>query len=196
MKEIVKHKKVLIFGGTFSPPTKAHSGLINKAISLEKYDEIWVMPCRDRTDKKASSNETDRLNMVKRLVQDEFPDKNVIVSDFEYNLPQPTMTYLTHKALIRNFPNIEFTHFIGEDSLITMPNWEFGEELLKELNWLIAPRGSDKPRIYPLNYSYIVYEDTGLSSTKVRNMIKISKPINNLVNKSVLEYIERRKLYV
>jgi len=38
-------KSVAVYGGSFNPITKAHIEVIQELSKLERFDEIWVVPC-------------------------------------------------------------------------------------------------------------------------------------------------------
>lgn len=188
--------EILIFGGSFSPPTVGHVALIESALQTNRFDEIWVMPCRDRSDKEPTANETDRLAMVQLMVSECFGEQPVFATSFEYDLPIPTQTYITHLALENEFPENHFTYLIGEDSLATMQQWEFGEYLLSDLDWLIAPRATNvTPIRKPDHISKLPFTEVPTSSTEVRQRIKSSLTIKELVSQQTLKYIESKGLY-
>ena len=82
-----KSLNILIYGGSFSPPTIAHQFIIESVSSLNCFDQIWVMPCRDRVDKKPSSSEKDRLKMIEIMIAKCFNRSKVCSSCFEYSIP-------------------------------------------------------------------------------------------------------------
>lgn len=191
---------ILIYGGSFSPPTIAHAGIIKAALGFRGFDQIWVMPCRNRKDKTPTANESDRLQMVKLMLRECFPNDPVYASNFEYTLPEPSRTYLTHLALTGAFPNYQFTYMIGEDSLETMPYWHNNQELMTELNWLLIPRttdGTPKAKLsnqQPLHLNHLDTKPSTISSTLVRAELEQTGFSDKLAS-SVLDYIVKKELY-
>jgi len=60
-------KNIAIYGGAFDPPHLGHLKLIDYLISHEKIDEIWLMPCGDRNDKKLLLSKEQRFRLMKKL---------------------------------------------------------------------------------------------------------------------------------
>jgi nicotinic acid mononucleotide adenylyltransferase len=57
-------RKILLFGGSFSPPTLAHEAIIAACLDMKDFDEVWVMPSGDRADKVIAIQDEDRLKML------------------------------------------------------------------------------------------------------------------------------------
>ena len=53
-------KKIAVYGGSFNPPTMSHFQILTMVMDQikvdgQKFDEIWMIPCGDRYDKKIST---------------------------------------------------------------------------------------------------------------------------------------------
>lgn len=53
----MEKKLIAIYGGSFNPPTSSHFQILGKVmeeitIDGKSFDEIWMVPCGDRKDKK------------------------------------------------------------------------------------------------------------------------------------------------
>ena len=135
-------KNILIYGGSFNPPTLAHAALIDAAINDFDFDEIWLMPSKDRADKQIGTDGNYRLRMLEALVNDFFiqhKDQLKIV-DFELNLKGQTQTSTTMDLLAKKFPKDRFTWLIGADSWVGMETWKNGAKIKKEANWVVVER--------------------------------------------------------
>jgi len=62
---MIKH--IALYGGSFDPPHIAHLRLIRRLITLTDIDEVWLMPCGDREDKKLIMSKDQRFNLMKKL---------------------------------------------------------------------------------------------------------------------------------
>ncbi len=49
-------KTIALYGGAFDPPHKGHLAIIKNLNSLDFINEIWLLPCGDRNDKKLLLN--------------------------------------------------------------------------------------------------------------------------------------------
>lgn len=57
----MERKKIAVYGGSFNPPTMSHYEIMKMIIEEvtvdgEPLDEIWMVPCGDRVDKKISTS--------------------------------------------------------------------------------------------------------------------------------------------
>jgi nicotinate-nucleotide adenylyltransferase len=60
-------KNIALYGGSFDPPHKSHIALIRYLEKLSYIDEVWLMPCGDRTDKKLLLSKDARFNLLKKI---------------------------------------------------------------------------------------------------------------------------------
>lgn len=192
-------QEVIVFGGSFNPPTRAHESIIRTCMQQPGFDEVWVMPSGDRDDKHMASSDADRLAMLEALKQDDFGnDPRLQISDFELRLPQPTQTIRTVGALALAYPRTNFWFVYGADSYASMPEWENGQELQQNLSVLLLPReGTPLPSPSP-NIRYLIgdLEDAAaISSTKVREAVGQRQDFAPFVSNAVRKYIQARKLY-
>lgn len=189
--------KVLIFGGSFSPPTLAHEAIIRQCLALPQFDEVWMMPCGERTDKTMSADDQNRLEMIWLVKRHSFQnDPRLIISDFELKLPRPTSTHTTLQALGAAYPDTEFWWALGTDSFFSMPHtWEHGAELQKRLNLLVftseAQTNITAPNVTILR---LPAELARTSSTSARQSVAAGVP-PKAVSRPVLDYISRHRLY-
>lgn len=64
-------KQIAIYGGAFDPPHIGHLHLIKHLASIEGIDEVWLMPCGDRTDKKLLLSKDSRFRLMNKLFEDD-----------------------------------------------------------------------------------------------------------------------------
>ena len=190
-------RQIAIFGGSFNPPTRAHAQIMQALAREDRYDEVWIMPSKDRADKTIGVSAEDRLEMIEALLGGELRRFTKLkVSTFELDLPGPTMTAQTLAMLSKRFPGDEFTMVIGEDSLATLPSWEDGEWLLEHARWLVVPRiekGAIERR--PRNMQRLNVSTTPVSSTLVRSAVGSGASINDYVHGSTNSLIQNKELY-
>jgi nicotinate-nucleotide adenylyltransferase len=120
-------------------------------------------------------------------------------TDVEANLPKPSYTITTLKALIPDFDALEtpVPIIMGTDNVVDFHKWQGAEELAKKLVILVCERG-DTPAVnphIPLDVRHLNAGSQGISSTEIRQRIKNGEPIDDLVPPGVAEYIKTRGLY-
>lgn len=186
-------QKILIFGGSFSPPTLAHEAIIARCLQLPGFDEVWVMPSGDRLDKTIPLHDDARLALLEIVKSERFADDpRLHISRFEMDTPGLTNTFDTWHALRQQSPEYDFWFVFGRDSYRTMPAWPHGDELRRVLSMVIF--GDDAGEIPQApNVQYVVL-DAGLanvSATQVRTALAQGQPITRLVSAPVAGYLQR-----
>lgn len=190
--------EIAVFGGTFDPPTKAHEAIIEACLADQSFDQVWVMPSGDRIDKPLMLPETTRFEMLKELHAEHFTNTAKLeVTDFELQLPRPTQTYSTVKALEEQYPDNKFWFVYGADSYYDMPRWQDGRRLQATLGILLVPRaGYEIPQGLANVRSLRLTEDLAYtSSTEVRGRIEQGESVDHLVSNGVARFILEKGLY-
>lgn len=191
-------KHVVIYGGTFDPPTKAHSQIIEQVLRVSNAD-VWVMPSADRLDKPDATHAEERVAMVELMLDEVFFEERdrVSVSRIEVDtLSPPTKTIQTLTYLQNAYPNHYFQFIAGLDSLADIVNWEDAEILMEEVDWLVVPRPGVMSVTVPDSVEWLPGGILDVSSTKVRGMVSSQKNVEKLVCPQVQSYIKSRGLYV
>ena len=188
-------KEVIIFGGSFNPPTNAHVGVIEHCLAEPEIDEVWVMPSGDRFDKQYSTSDDQRMGMLELVKAVEFPDEDRLhISDFELQLPRPTTTCQTIGALGIAHPDTRFWFAFGADAYHSMPTWEKGLQLQRELPMYILPRdGCAPPQAPNIRLLPPVRHET--SSTIAREAAAQGQPLEKIVPRAIARHIEAQRLY-
>lgn len=175
---------IAVYGGTFDPPTLAHEAIIEAALDQSDIDQLWVMPSGDRLDKPGMSSREVRLSLLHLMVTARFlDDPRLIVSEFEMDLPQPSTTIETYRALHATYPQDDFHFIFGADSYQDMPHWQEGTWLQSNLGMLLVARSGyelppESERVRHLPF----VEQQVISSTVVRERVRAGLDISTLVN--------------
>ena len=190
-------KSVLIFGGSFSPPTLAHEAIIAACLRLPGFDEVWLLPSADRADKSMSASQLDRLAML-QIIRDQVfaSDPRLKICSIEFNLPKPASLNQTYGALRQRYPHTDFWFAFGGDAYRDMPNWPQGMRLRGELNMIIfsdqKPTLADGTRIKHLKLPKRLSD---ISSTHARAALRAGANASRLMHPLVLSYVKDKKLY-
>lgn len=196
--------KTVIFGGTFNPFHFGHLKLIKEVQDTVEPDRFILMPTHVPPHKVQEDivDDADRIEMC-RLAAKEVD--GVEVSDYEIKAGGKSYTVLTLEHLHELYPDDELYFAMGSDMLISFLNW-YKPDRIMELATLVCncrdehdreAMQSAKAEIENRGGRCIltVCEPLVCSSTDVRSRIIAGKPIDDLVPKSVAEYIENRGLY-
>ena len=201
--------RVAIFGGRIDPPTIAHMQIACEIYNnFEHIDQVWIVPCGDgRCDKKLRTPAHHRLNML-HLIKDDLiaPNVPIFIDETEINRGEYITTYYLLKELAESHKDKEFVFCIGTVLFGGLKNWDQGEKLVEEIEFIIISREDypivlDLPDVlYPKKYEILNTIISG-SSTKIRNRIhsrietKLNLAINGLTTNRVIKYIQENKLY-
>ncbi len=190
-------KRVLIFGGSFNPPTLAHVAIMRACLALPGFDEVWVMLSRSRADKAISVSDTDRLRMLQLVRHTDFADDSrLVISDFELKLPLPTQTCRTIRELASVYPTTEFWWALGGDSYRDMANWEQAETFINDIRVVLFTE-VDMPDLDPKRVMrlHLPTEVQSMSSSEARAALASGQDVSGLISPSIIPYLTQHKLY-
>lgn len=169
--------KIGIYGGSFNPIHFGHIGLARWVVEHTDLDSLWLMvtPNNPLKDSSILADEQIRYQAARQRVEEEGLN-NVVVSDFEFQLPRPNYTAQTLRHLADKFPSNEWVLVIGEDNWSVFRKWREWEWIVENISILIYPRHREqsaelwKPACKTKNIIYLSsapYFD--ISSTQLRN---------------------------
>jgi len=189
--------KIGLFFGSFNPIHIGHLIIANYMAHYTDLDEVWfvVSPQNPFKEKKNLGNMYDRLEMVNLAIED---TERLRASDIEFFLPQPSYTIDTLIHLKERYPQKEFSLLMGEDNLASFPKWKNADIILRDYRLVVYPRpGYDGGELK--KHPSVVLTDTPLmelSSTFVRQAVKAGKSIQFFVPEKVIDFIEKKGLYL
>ncbi|MBL1411386.1 nicotinate (nicotinamide) nucleotide adenylyltransferase [Sphingobacterium faecale] len=189
--------KIGLFFGSFNPIHIGHLIIANYMAQYTDLAEVWfvVSPQNPFKDKKSLGNMYDRLEMVNLAIEGA---EKLKACDIEFGLPQPSYTIDTLTYMRERYPSKEFVLIMGEDNLMGLHKWKNADILLRDFQIFVYPRPKYEPGEW-LNHPAVTMTDTPqmeLSSTFVRSAIKGGKDVKFFVPDRVLEFIDKKGLYL
>lgn len=136
-----------LFFGSFNP---IHFGHLNIArFLLEQCDidqvRLIVSPKNPLKDASIIADPAERLSQTTREVSElPLPDclkAKIAVSDVEFHLPSPLYTINTLRHIRETEPENEHVLIIGGDNIRIIEKWHKWDEMLKEFEVWVYPRG-------------------------------------------------------
>lgn len=199
--------KICLLCGTFNPIHNGHLAIakyVQKKFNFEKIVFIpsYISPFKQHLDKNIAIK---RLEMVKLAL------KNINkfdFSDIEFNSNKVSYTYNTICSIYKKYKNqIEgkINFIIGYDAFLNIDKWYKTEELKKLVKFLVCTRSVQNRE--DINKKFDILKENGydfklldfkpinISSSQIRDNIKINKKIDSMVPKEVREYIYEKNLY-
>jgi nicotinate-nucleotide adenylyltransferase len=189
-------ERVVIFGGSFDPPTKAHLGVIHAL--ADRFDRVIVVPSRI-SPFKIGADALDGKTRID-LLRSCGLDANVSVSDCEINAEGVSYSYLTVEKYKAKYPDLYFC--VGTDMLYSLDKWKNAEYLAKNVIFYIVKRPFyDVSELlikrltdfgFKFEFSDFVGEEG--SSSEVKIAVAFDK-VSSVAPQPVADYIEDNSLY-
>lgn len=185
--------KIGVFIGSFNPVHKGHIKIVNYIVENKYVDKILIVPTPNYWDKNDIIDVKHRIKMLENYETDQ-----IIVEREATNL---VYTIDVINELKNKYKNDELILILGADNIVLFDKWKNYKDLLK-LKLIIYKRDNIDINKYLKNLNkvndVIVLNDVDsidISSTKIRNMIVNNKNLDNYLDKEVIEYINKNKLY-
>ena len=216
---------VCVLGGSFDPPTLAHTMVAANVLRLGYCDEVLFLPCGRRPDKPSlKTSVEDRFRMTELGAsaavdsQKEKTENQVAlkmsVSDLELREPIALATYEAWERLVKartsendagGKMDVEYVFLVGSDLPPTMKKWRHSEKLWAEVPFLVyeregCPLGEHLPRnarVIEGENGERSLETSDTSSSEVRRLLETgdAESAKKLLASGVWEYIVQRRLY-
>lgn len=128
-----------LFPGSFNPIHIAHVEAVKWALAYGSAGEVWVAVSPQNPLK--SADELAPINHRVAMARIAFEGiKNVVVTDFEKDLPAPHYTINSVEYLMQKYPAHKFAILCGSDIVAQLPSWHRTEELQKLVNFVVFDR--------------------------------------------------------
>ncbi|MDR0185126.1 MULTISPECIES: nicotinate (nicotinamide) nucleotide adenylyltransferase [Prevotella] len=181
-----------IFGGSFNPIHNGHIALAKAFLRQKHLDEVWLMvsPQNPLKRNNALLDDKMRLRMVEKALGN-LP--KIIACNYEFQLPKPSYTWNTLQRLSEDFPNHHFSLLIGGDNWKAFNKWYRHEDILANYSITIYPRKGDEidKNELPSNVSLLNSQLINISSTEIRERIKMGKPIGGCVPNEIIDDVKK-----
>ena len=186
-----------LFGGSFNPIHNGHVWLAKALLRETGLDEVWFMvsPQNPLKQNRQLLDDNQRFRLVQLALKDE---PRLRPCDYEFHLPKPSYTWNTLQALKKDFPMHRFTLLIGGDNWQLFDKWYRYEDLLREYLIVVYPRQDANPgdmQTASPNVTFVKVPLINISSTMIRERLRLGKNVRGLVPGPVASVIEQEHLY-
>jgi nicotinate (nicotinamide) nucleotide adenylyltransferase len=205
MLGILKLTHTALFFGSFNPFHEAHKAVVDylAAGKVKGIEEVWMIitPENPLVVKETLFSGKERIDVLNKIFEGQ---KNILVSDIEFELARPLYTYLTLRALADYHPDRRFYFVMGSDLVFQLEQWHEVGEIVHNYTLLVFKRpgytdGLDKA-IEKLYHTYKAKEIRvidgplmDLSSTEVRSLVKERSPLDGIVPEEVEKAIQLKQ---
>ena len=196
--------RIVIFGGTFNPPTRAHLDIATEALYYLDAEKVLFVPVSDLYKKDDVEISYHRVNMLNLAIGN---FRRLEIDFTEVDAVKLTYTYETVEKIKSKYQDKELFLLIGADNLEDFKNWKNQRSIMENCSLLVVNRNNSSiDEIIESNEILTEFKDKiieapieeiEISSTEVRNRIASGEleGLENLVDKEVIEYIVENKLY-
>jgi nicotinate-nucleotide adenylyltransferase len=182
-----------LFGGSFDP---VHVGHLVVAETLADVLDVTVrfLPAREQPFKRAAhvASPEQRAEMLGLAVAG---NPRFRVERIELDLPAPSYTVRTLRALAAREPGNRFALLLGADAAAELASW-YGAEALPQLADVVAfARPGAELSVHPLISRVVRVPALDISATSIRERVAQCRSIRYLVPDAVRDYIATHGLY-
>lgn len=182
--------KIGIFGGAFDPPHMAHVWLAGWALSACNLDKLLIVPCWGHAFGKQMSPYNARMEMCRRAFSI-YDESRVQVSALEASLKSQYTVDLLRALKLHSRPEEELVLFVGADEYASLMRgeWHESKAILEMVSVQVMGRlGTTQSTIAPALPS--------ISSTQIRQYIRVGATPWGQVPSNVLDYLKDQGLYL
>jgi nicotinate-nucleotide adenylyltransferase len=186
--------RIGVFGGLFNPPHIGHLSLCQEAAWQLDLDRVVLVPT-GRPSHRPAPRETPEMRL--RLAQAAaLGNPMFTVSRLEIDRIGPSYTVDTLRELSHRYPGSSLHLLIGADQLAAMDTWHEPAAIVQLARLAAALRpGIDVARADAPNLDWVEMPQIGISSSLVRERVRVGRPIRYFVPDAVRELIEAEGLY-
>ncbi len=199
--DLTPYRNLLIFGGTFDPPHNAHVQLPHRVKEVIGADVVVYVPAAQQPLKdRRTSAAKHRLAMLQLAVTEP-----ILTSELDRGGTSYTVDTL---AALRSqtHAEAEMRLLIGGDQLRLFDQWRQSERIVELAEPVVMVRPPDTRDLLldelPAGYAREVWARRlvdvpamDISSTQIRQRVRAGRPFDELVPKSVADYIQQHRLY-
>lgn len=202
----MENKKIVVLGGSFNPPTKAHKSIMRSAMdTIGATKGLFVPSSAAYVARKMSRvvcdnqvyDEDLRFKMLSAML-----DEDMDVSTVEYGDDGRGHTYETLCRIQSEYEDCEIWFIVGDDKLGIMPRWRHHDELFEKFKFVVLTRRGDNvehiildnPALAKHADNFVICKSDGavdgISSTRCRQLIndKAWTVLQTYMEKDVLRY--------
>ena len=182
--------KIALYLGSFNPFHNGHLSAVKSALNDFKMDKVIIVPTMQNPWKEEKVLDIDkRIEIIhlsilraglihkahKMYTCGNSPLSTwVNYSTIEKELIPPYYSYATLHALKNKYCNDKVFVLCGEDTMKDIPNWMHGGQIIKDYNFLVVDRFS-----------------WDISSTQIREYIRLDKDISKFVSPNVINLLKK-----
>ncbi|MCH7788824.1 MAG: nicotinate (nicotinamide) nucleotide adenylyltransferase [Acidobacteria bacterium] len=190
-------RKIGLFGGTFDPPHVGHLAAARAAVEGFDLEAVRFVVAGDpwqKTRFEAVTEARHRQEMTQLAIEG-VPDFQV--DDLEVRRRGPSYTADTLEELASQEPEVDWYLVIGSDSAAGLDTWERREIVAELATIVVVARPGSEQAVVQEGWELrtVTSPLVDLSSSQLRNQIKLGRSVRWLVPDPVIAYVAEVGLY-
>ncbi len=199
------NKKIGVMGGSFDPIHTAHLLIAESAREQLELDEIWFMPNANPPHKQEQevTDASLRCEMVEYAIAD---NPYFTLCRYEAERSEISYTADTLAFFHEKYPNTDWYFLMGGDSIRDFSTWYHPERIAALAVLVIANREELQNELlqeavqrvkkeYHARVRILSFPELDVSSSMIREKVRMGKSIRYLLPKQAEEYIMEHGLY-
>lgn len=182
-----------LFGGSFDPVHVGHL-VVAEAAAEQLGMTVRFVPAREQPFK-GSAHEASPAQRAEMLDLAIAGNARFTVERVELDLPVPSYTVRTLRALAQREPGNRFALLLGADAVRELAAWFEVEALPAHADVIAFARAGTPPVQHPLVQRSIAVPALDVSATDIRARVRAGRSIRYLVPEPVRAYIAQHGLY-
>ncbi len=179
----------------FDPPHIGHLIVASEAAWQLGLDEVRLVVCARPPHREGGWLQAEqRLRLVEAAVADDSP---LVASRVEIDRPGPSYTVDTLEGFAAAEPGASLTLIIGADQLLGFASWRMPGRIVELASLAIVDRAGADPdaleaaatAVAPAGVRWIEMPEVAVSSTLIRDRLRLGRPIRHLVPRPVEELL-------
>jgi nicotinate-nucleotide adenylyltransferase len=193
-----------LFGGRFDPVHRAHIAIAQAVADKLNLDEVRWIVTGDPAHKPAVASAEDRLQMSRLALRD-LADPRMVADDREIIAAKHGGSNYTADTVLsfqQDYPGSKLIWILGEDQLQNFLTWSRWQWLIHQVDLAVCAR----PNTISKSVSEVLLNEGAeitwvqvapdeVSSTSIRDRIRLGSAVDGLLPRSVIEYISASGLY-
>tara|TARA_Y100000590_G_C15482360_1_gene924511 strand:- start:346 stop:912 length:567 start_codon:yes stop_codon:yes gene_type:complete len=184
-----------LFFGTFNPIHNGHLLIAKSVIAQLKLDQIWFVlspssPFKNNDELLDKNIRADLINIAL------YKEKKMLLCKEEFKMKIPNYTIDTLDFLRNKYPDFIFKLLIGEDNFLKIKLWKNYSKILNNYEIIIYPRNNLHTDIKSDRTIKLDHKLIDISSSKIRNNIKLGLSISEYVPSKINKLIKDKSYYL
>jgi len=146
-EDVANFPSLIIYGGSFDPPHQGHVDCLSQILVYFPQAKVVITPSLQPagaggSHKHPHASYQQRMEMCKLAFEDVKWQARVSISSIEESLPTPNFSLATLEVMQRQNPDARLALLMGQDQLITFPQWRNPLSILDLADLIVMRRDS------------------------------------------------------